>query len=470
MAHLTGTDPAAALLRSQYEERAGDIERQTIEDLQRYGVLRGGGDTAEVLGSLRGELAQGRLGIEAELDRRRRGAVDQAMRLRQQQIGQEEAAAERGLRGEMAVGQVGDAETLAAQQLAQQGDQFEAAQALAREQLTGQVGLGGRPGYTQSLAAQELAQRGALTREQLAQQGAQFGQGQQLAREQLTGQVGLGGPDAATTESLAARQLGLGERGLEADIAARTAQMTGYLPTGMGAPMTTLARQAQEAAIGSQALRDQLAGRQVGLSEAELFGFEPGREGRSTMRQRGMAEDIAARAAQQQLAREEVYGGAVGGPQTMQQQALAEDIAARRERGGLAREELYGGAAGEPQTLQQQLVESQLAGAPMDRQMMLAAQAIAAQEAGMPSLAGAITGQVKGYEEAERRRVIEEIQTRFADLDPTNFDAFFKIAQEYNIPGLSEALEDDFGKGVNPGSEGSTTHRILSGRQQRGGE
>jgi len=101
--------------------------------------------------------------------------------------------------------------------------------------------------------------------------------------------------------------------------------------------------------------------------------------------------------------------------------------------------------------------------------MMLAAQAIAAQEAGMPSLAGAITGQVKGYEEAERRRVIDEIQTRFADLDPTNFDAFFKIAQEYNIPGVWEALQDDFGKGVNPGSEGSATHRILSGRLQRGG-
>jgi len=469
MARLTGTDPAAALLRSQYEERAGDIERQTIEDLQRYGVLRGGGDTAEVLGSLRGELAQGRMGLDVELDRRRQVAVDQAMRLRQQQIGQEQAAAERGLRGEMAVGQVGGAETLAAQQLAQQGGQFEAAQDLAREQLTGQVGLGGRPGYTQSLAAQELAQRGALTREQMAQQEAQFGQGQQLAREQLTGQVGLGGPGAATTESVAARQLGLGERGLEADIAARMAQMTGYIPTGMGAPMTTLARQAQEAAIGSQAERDRLAGRQVGLSEAELYGFEPGREGRSTMRQRGMVEDIAARAAQQQLAREEVYGGAVGGPQTMQQQALAEDIAARRERGGLAREELYGGAAGEPQTLQQQLVESQLEGAPMDRQMMLAAQAIAAQEAGMPSLAEAIIGQVQGYQDAERRRVIDEIQTRFADLDPTNFDAFFKMAEEYNIPGLPEAVREDFGKGVTPGSEGSATHRIMSGRLQRGG-
>ena len=543
LARLTGADPAEALLRSQYEEQAADIERQTIEDLQRYGVLRGGGDTADVLGSLRGELAQGRLGIEAELDRRRQAAMQQAMQLRQLQAGQEESAAERGLREGMAVGRVGGADTLAAQelaqrggqiagaqslaerqlsqqdrqfaaelaergaltreQLAQQGRQFGQGQQLAREQLTGQVALGGpSTGPTQSLAAQELAQRGGqfaagqqLARDQMSQQARQFGQGQQLAREQLTGQVALGGPSTGPTESLAARQLDLGERGLEADIAARMAQMTGYIPSGgMGAPMTTLARQAQEAGITSQQLRDQLASRQVGLSEAELFGFDrpeqpglqgrstmaqralaqdiaaseaamgsqalrdelaeaqlygfertdqpglqgrttmaqralaedvaarqaqqelagrqldlseaevfgfdqpeqPGLQGRSTMRQRALAEDIAARQAQQDLAREEIYGGAEGGPQTLRQQALAEDIAARQERGELAKAELYGGPEGEAQTLQQQLVESQLAGVPMDRAMMLTSQALAAREAGMDTLADTLEGMITG--------------------------------------------------------------------------
>ena len=543
LARLTGADPAEALLRSQYEEQAADIERQTIEDLQRYGVLRGGGDTADVLGSLRGELAQGRLGIEAELDRRRQAAMQQAMQLRQLQAGQEESAAERGLREGMAVGRVGGADTLAAQelaqrggqiagaqslaerqlsqqdrqfaaelaergaltreQLAQQGRQFGQGQQLAREQLTGQVALGGpSTGPTQSLAAQELAQRGGqfaagqqLARDQMSQQARQFGQGQQLAREQLTGQVALGGPSTGPTESLAARQLDLGERGLEADIAARMAQMTGYIPSGgMGAPMTTLARQAQEAGITSQQLRDQLASRQVGLSEAELFGFDrpeqpglqgrstmaqralaqdiaaseaamgsqalrdelaeaqlygfertdqpglqgrttmaqralaedvaarqaqqelagrqldlseaevfgfdqpeqPGLQGRSTMRQRALAEDIAARQAQQDLAREEIYGGVADGPQTLRQQALAEDIAARQERGELAKAELYGGPEGEAQTLQQQLVESQLAGVPMDRAMMLTSQALAAREAGMDTLADTLEGMITG--------------------------------------------------------------------------
>ena len=163
LARLTGADPAEALLRSQYEEQAADIERQTIEDLQRYGVLRGGGDTADVLGSLRGELAQGRLGIEAELDRRRQGAMQQAMQLRQLQAGQEESVAERGLREGMAVGRVGGADTLAAQELAQRGGQIAGAQSLAERQL----------GQQDRQFAAELAERGALTREQLAQQGRQ---------------------------------------------------------------------------------------------------------------------------------------------------------------------------------------------------------------------------------------------------------------------------------------------------------
>jgi len=535
IARLTGTDPAGALLRSQYEEQAADVERQTIEDLQRYGVLRGGGDTAEVLGRLRGELQQGRLGVESELDRRRQAAVQDALRLRQLQAGQEEGAAERALRGEMAVGRVGGADTLAREQLAQQATQFGAGQDLAREQMTGQVSLAGRPGITQSLAAQELAQRGSLAGQELAQRGElaraelgqqarQFGQSQQLAREQATGQIGLQGPSRGPVESLAARQLGLGERGLEADIAARTAQMTGYIPSGgMGAPMTTLARQAQEADITSQQLRDQLAGRQVGLSEAELygfeagregrstmaqralaqdiaqsqaamgsqelrdqlaeaevFGFEPGREGRTTMAQRALADDIAARQAQQALAREEIYGGVEGGPQTvrqqalaediaartaqqalvreemyggaqavggqtLRQQALAEDIAARKERAGLTRAEIYGGAEGEDQTLRQQLVESQLEGAPLDRQMMLAAQAIAAEEAGMGSLAEAMTGQVQGIQAAEVRRNVKDAQARFEKLgDDATYDDWFQIAEEYgNIPGLANAIRED---------------------------
>jgi len=347
-------------------------------------------------------------------------------------------------------------------------------------------------------------------------------------------------------QSLASRQLGLGERGLDAEIAARTAGLTGYLP-GQGGPITTLAREAQEADIESQSLRDQLAQQQTGLAEAEVFGFEPGREGRSTMQQRamaqdissqqlqdqlaqqqqglaeaelfgfepgregrstlqqravaqdiaasqagiesqadrdalaeaqlfgfepgregrstlqqrGLAEDIAARQAQQDLQRSEIFGGVEGEPQTIRQQALAEEIAARKDRDKLATAELYGGLEGEAQTLQQQLVENQLAGAPMDRQMMLASQAIAAREAGMDSLADAITDQVQGVAEAETRRSMEAAQERFLALgDDATFDDWFQIADEYNVPGLAEALRADFGAGKNPNDKDSETENV----------
>ena len=140
---------------------------------------------------------------------------------------------------------------------------------------------------------------------------------------------------------------------------------------------------ASQAGIESQAGRDALA-------EAQLFGFEPGREGRSTLQQRGLAEDIAARQAQQDLQRSEIFGGAEGEAQTIRQQALAEDIAARTGQQDLARAEIYGGPEGKAQTLQQQLVENQLAGAPQDRAMMLTSQAIAAREAGRDTLADTI--------------------------------------------------------------------------------
>ena len=434
IARLTGTDPAGALLRSQYEEQAADVERQTIEDLQRYGVLRGGGDTAEVLGRLRGELQQGRLGVEAELDRRRQAAMQDALNLRQLQAGQEEGAAERALRGDMAVGRIGGAETLAREQLAQQGQQFRAGQDLAREQMTGQVSLAGRPGITQSLAAQELAQRGSLADRELAQRGElaqaelgqrgelaraelgqqarQFGQSQQLAREQATGRIGLEGPSRAPVQSLAAQQL-------ESDIAARAAGLTGYLP-GQGGPIATMAREAQEAAIASQQERDRLAGRQVGVGEAEVFGFEPGRAGRSTMAQRALTQDISSQQLRDQLAQQqmglseaevfgfepgrggrstmaqralaqdiaqseagiesqalrdqlaqqqmglaeaEVFGFEPGreGRSTMAQRALADDIAARQAQQALAREEIYGGVEGGPQTLRQQALAEDIA-------------------------------------------------------------------------------------------------------------
>jgi hypothetical protein len=238
-----------------------------------------------------------------------------------------------------------------------------------------------------------------------------------------------------------------------------------------------MAQRALAEDVAARQAQQELAGRQLDLSEAEVFGFDqpeqPGLQGRSTMRQRALAEDIAARQAQQDLAREEIYGGVADGPQTLRQQALAEDIAARQERGELAQAELYGGPEGEAQTLQQQLVESQLAGVPMDRAMMLASQAIAAEEAGMSSLSEALTGQVQGVQQAQVRQRVNEATKRFEALgEDASFDDWFKFAEEYAslYPGIAEALQEDMGNQVNPTSEGSATNTVVrSGRQLRGG-
>ena len=48
-----GMDPQTAAQMADLEAKQAKDEAQTVEDLQRYGVLRGGGDTADVLGELR---------------------------------------------------------------------------------------------------------------------------------------------------------------------------------------------------------------------------------------------------------------------------------------------------------------------------------------------------------------------------------------------------------------------------------
>ena len=77
--------------------------------------------------------------------------------------------------------------------------------------------------------------------------------------------------------------------------------------------------------------------------------------------------------------------------------------------------------------------------------MMLAAQAIAAEEAGMGSLAEAMTGQVQGIQAAEVRRNVKDAQARFEKLgDDATYDDWFQIAEEYgNIPGLANAIRED---------------------------
>jgi len=96
--------------------------------------------------------------------------------------------------------------------------------------------------------------------------------------------------------------------------------------------------------------------------------------------------------------------------------------------------------------------------------MMLASQAIAAEEAGMGSLSEALTAQVEGIQEGERRKLGNEATKEFKALgDNASFDDWFKIADKYGdtMPGLADAIQADMAEEVKPGSPGSRVLRII---------
>ena len=312
-----GEDPQTALLRAQYEEDAKATERQTIEDLQRYGVLMGGGDTADVLGKLRGEQDNGRLQLGAYSYQNQQRALDQAMAYQQSQdaLGLDEANMVGNLRGTA---------TMEAQRAQADVGLELAGLDQANRQYEGNYNLQ-RLGMQQEVADRTLArgltqtsptqreifgegQRGALTaedlaRRSLAQEGQQFTQGQQLERELAAGQVSLGA-NRAPTSTLAAQQLGL---------------QKGQLLGSVDGQQTLEAR-------NSASARD--------LAAAELYGVGPG--GQQTLGSRALAQEgqlqgrqlSLAELAQQQgnsLATAELYGVGPNGQRTLGSQALTQE-------------------------------------------------------------------------------------------------------------------------------------------------
>ena len=312
-----GEDPQTALLRAQYEEDAKATERQTIEDLQRYGVLMGGGDTADVLGKLRGEQDNGRLQLGAYSYQNQQRALDQAMAYQQSQdaLGLDEANMVGNLRGTA---------TMEAQRAQADVGLELAGLDQANRQYEGNYNLQ-RLGMQQEVADRTLArgltqtsptqreifgegQRGALTaedlaRRSLAQEGQQFTQGQQLERELAAGQVSLGA-NRAPTSTLAAQQLGL-----------QKGQLLGSID-------------------GQQTLDARNSGVANALATAELYGTGPG--GQQTLGSRALAQEgqlqgrqlSLAELAQQQgnsLATAELYGVGPNGQRTLGSQALTQE-------------------------------------------------------------------------------------------------------------------------------------------------
>ena len=109
-----GMDPVAASQMADARARQAKDEAQTVEDLQRYGVLRGGGDTADVLGELRSGYGRTYSDILADQALRRQDdpSLEAAMQLAQ-------LGSDRYMRGGEMIGRLGGQDTLAARQAQQ---------------------------------------------------------------------------------------------------------------------------------------------------------------------------------------------------------------------------------------------------------------------------------------------------------------------------------------------------------------
>ena len=354
-------DPVAAAQRADYEERTRQARQQQIEELNRLGILRGGGDTAAILGQFDVGALRCQQQISADMETRQQEALNQAMQFEQQrqtgelgrgqlsqqaqqlsldrELGRRELAAREG----QMTGRFGGADTLAREEMDLRREQMEQQRAMGLAELTGQVGEGlrgyGAPVGAQTLAAQELAQRQA---ESEAERG--------LRREELTGEIaGVGGP----RRSLAAQEMEQRGSQFEQELAQQEElaeaqrdlareEMMGYTyddRTGQLVRTVEGQRLGQEA---SQFEADRL------LREAAITGTY-GEDG---------AETMAAREARLQRGLQEAaLTGRYGDQDTLDARQLAQREALAREGLALDRAELYGEGAEGQRTLEAEQVE-----------------------------------------------------------------------------------------------------------------
>ena len=378
-------DPVAAAQRADYEERTRQARQQQIEELNRLGILRGGGDTAAILGQFDVGALRGQQQISADMAMRQQEALNQALQFEQQrqtgelgrgqlsqqaqqmaldrELGRRELAAREGqmtgrfggadtlareemdLRRELMeqqramglaelTGQVGEglrgygapvgAQTLAAQELAQRQAESEAERGLRREELTGEItGVGG---LKRSLAAQEMEQRGSQFEQELAQQEALAEAQRDLAREEMRGYT-YDPRTGQMVRTVEGQRLGQEASQFEADRLLREAGITG---TYDGAE-TMAARQARE---------------QQELAEAGLTG-----------RYRDQDTMAAQQLEQDRLFREAALTGRYGDEDTLDARQLAQREALAREGLALDRAELYGEGAEGQRTLEAEQAE-----------------------------------------------------------------------------------------------------------------
>ena len=406
-----GEDPILASQLADLRKRQQDEEAATIEQLSRYGVLRGGGDTASALMEMREGQSRNRLALEAAAAQRQQQDLRDA-------LGFDQARSQQGLAGRgMTLQERINAEDVANQQLNRQlqqagvTGQFMGADTLqAQEQadrmLTSEaqrsaIGGGERradiaqeAGLFREVADAGGAARTTMTGRQLEDQLLGSQQARELAQAAdrragvaqeagLFGEIAGQGSDPTVRQTMAGeeaelrRQLALGAEG-RADVAQQAELFGRVRPAGAGGPeVTTLGgRQAslQEELARSADERADLA------QQSELFGaVRPGGAGGPEIRTLGGMQALegleGSRLARQ--ATEAGLTGQFGGAATVAEQnrldALkTQDLQRRLATAGATGELDLGGSQRPVTTLQAQALEQEMQGQALERALQRA--------------------------------------------------------------------------------------------------
>jgi hypothetical protein len=278
-----GVDPQTAAQMADLQDRQARDEAQTTEDLQRLGVLRGGGDTADVLGELRSGYGRTYSDILSDQAYRQQNDPRLEAALELAQLG-----SDRYMTGGEMVGRLGGQDTLEAR-LANQ-------QAIEREAdisgfLRGARSLEGR--------GQDIdAQFGRADRqlEQARVLAPQYESAADLARSDAMLQQDLADRNLARgltiTEPTTRERFEEGVRGAQEAESLARAGVTGYLDD-----QATLARELgldlereRDLTAAREADRDRMLERELAAGEVSLDGASRGRTTTIAGQEAGAAE------------------------------------------------------------------------------------------------------------------------------------------------------------------------------------
>ena len=384
-------DPILASQIADQQLRQQEAEKGLIEQLSRYGVLRGGGDTAATLSRLAEGNERNRLALEAAAAQRRQGDLRDALAFDQTRA--QMGLAERGQTLQERRGQ----EDILNQQLSRQ---------LQQAGVTGQFQGQDTLQAQQQRQAMDLAERGTALQEQIGGETIlDRQQGRDIAAAGLTGRFG-------ETDTLAGRELSLREElARSGDLRAQQAaesELFGQVVTGTDAPITTLQGQRIASDLDTAGL----------AREATEAGLTGQFRGGATTAERALGSQLASEDLARQL-QEAGVTGQYGGEDTLQSQVIESSLQnealnrglARAGATGLFREEGDTGAGTE--TLESRLRTAGLTGR-LDDGVTLAGRQAEMDQVG--AILAALDPELEGRSDALAEALISRLGEEYGDV------------------------------------------------------